>query len=122
MDSLIYSLSKISLLRALVKYYYDHLDRQSSMWGILVCWGRFSIPLGSKYAILQQKITLDTSYGKSQTFHCSKVYTLRLSTARVECNFLLQIGILRAKGYNKNVPNVQVCNPTPAPPRTLMSI
>ena len=79
------------------------------------------MPLGSKYAGLQQKITLDTSCGKSQTFHCSKVYTLRLSTARVECNFLLQIGILRAKGYNKNVPNVQVCNPTPAPPRTLMS-
>ena len=45
--------------------------------------------------------------------------SLRLSTARVECDFLLQIGILRAKGYNKNVPKVQVCNPTHTPSRTL---
>ena len=75
-------------------------------------------PLGSKYANLQQKITFDTSCGKSQTFHCSNVTTMesfRLSTARVRCDFLLQIDILRAKGYNKNVPKVQVCNPTYTP-------
>ena len=38
--------------------------------------------------------------------------SLQLSTARVEGDFLLQIGILGAKVHNKNVPNVQVCNPT----------
>ena len=82
----------------------------------------FVIPHDSKYANLRQKITFDTSCGKSQTFHCSNVTTMesfRLSTARVGCDFLLQIGILRAKGYNKNVPKVQVCNPTHTPSRTL---
>ena len=57
----------------------------------------FGIPLGSKYADLQQKITLDTSCGNSQTFHCSKVTTmesLRFSTGRVGCDFLLKIGCL----------------------------
>ena len=38
--------------------------------------------------------------------------SLQLSTARVEGDFLLQIGIFGAKVHNKNVPNVQVCNPT----------
>ena len=38
--------------------------------------------------------------------------SLQLSTARVEGDFLLQIDILGAKVHNKNVPNVQVCNPT----------
>ena len=60
----------------LVKYYYDYLDRQSSGWGmggvtLLYVGGVFVIPLGSKYANFQQKITSDTSCGKSQTFHCS---------------------------------------------------
>ena len=57
----------------------------------------FVMPFYSKYADVQQKITLDTSCGKSQTFHCSKVTTmesLRFSTGRVGCDFLLKIGCL----------------------------
>ena len=48
--------------------------------------------------------------------------SFRLSTARVGCDFLLKIGILRSKGYNKNVLNLQVCNPTqpPMPRKTLI--
>ena len=41
------------------------------------------------------------------------------STARVGCDFLLQIGILSAKGITKNVANLEVCDPTPDPSTTL---
>ena len=37
----------------------------------------FIMPLGSKYADLQQKITSDTSCGKLQTFHCSNFTTMK---------------------------------------------
>ena len=115
------------LTTLLVKYYNGYPDIQSSWRGMggvtyLYFGNVFVIPLGSKYADLQQKITPDTGCRKSETFHCSNVTTMKslwLSTARVECNFLSQIGILRVMGYNKNVPKVQVCNPTHTPSRTL---
>ena len=44
---------------------------------------------------------------------------LRHSTALVGCDFLLQIGILSAKGITKNVANLEVCSPTPDPSTTL---
>ena len=62
--------SKISVLRVLVKYYNDYPDWQSSWRGMggvtyLYFGNVFVIPLGSKYADLQQKITPDTSCRKS---------------------------------------------------------
>ena len=43
------------------------------------------------------------------------VESLRHSTARVESDFLLEIGILRAKGITKSVPNLEVvCDPAPS--------
>ena len=54
----------------------------------------------------------------SLTSHCSNITTmefLRHSTARVGCDFLLQIGILSAKGITKNVANLEVCGPAPDP-------
>ena len=47
----------------------------------------FVIPLGSKYANLQQKITSDTSCGESLTLYCSNFTSmeiLRLSPAYLE--------------------------------------
>ena len=75
------------------------------------------MPVASKnYANFQQKNHTRHELWKIANFNTMK--SLRISPARVECDFLLQIGTIRAKGNNKNVPNVQVCNPTPALPRT----
>ena len=62
------------------------------------------------------------SRGMSQNSHCSNITTmefLRHSTARVRCDFLLKISILGAKGITKKVPNLEVCDPTPAHSTTL---
>ena len=61
------------------------------------------------------------SRGMSETSHCSDftiMEFLRHSTARVGCDFLLKISVLRAKGISKNVPNLEVCEHTPVPPIT----
>ena len=105
-----------SLNTQLVKYYNDFLDKLRSEQdkgevSILLVGDPYVIPLGSKYADFQQKISPDSSCGKTQTLYCSyftTIQSLRLSTARVGCDFLLKIGILRAKGYNIRVPNLQV--------------
>ena len=104
---------KKSLNTLSVKYYNDFLailssGRDKGEVSNLYVGDTYVIPLGSKYADFQQKITSDTSCGKTQTLYSSKVTTiqsLRLSTARVGWDFLLKIGILRAKGYNIWVPN-----------------
>ena len=62
------------------------------------------------------------SRGMSLTSHCSNITTmefLRHSTARVGCDFLLKISVLGAKGITKKVPNLEVCDPTPAHSTTL---
>ena len=66
----------------------------------------FCNALGYKYANFQQKISLDTNSGMSQTSHWSNFITMENlihSTDHVGCYFLLKIGILRAKGIPKNV-------------------
>ena len=63
------------------------------------------------------------SRGMSLTSHCSNITTmefLRHSTARVGCDFLLKISVLRAKGISKNVPNLEVYDPAPAHFTTLL--
>ena len=88
---ILYTHGVILLHTLLVKYYYDYLDRQSSGrhrgWvTYLYVGGVFVMPLDSKLANFQQKITSDTSCGKSQKFHCSNFTTMksfRLSTATI---------------------------------------
>ena len=102
----------------LLKTYNDNLERQS--FGRLRC--EVTFIFGTKYTDLQQKITSDTSCGMSQNFHCNRVTSMKSlwhSTARVGCDFLLQIGILSAKGITKNVANLEVRGPTPDPLTTL---
>ena len=45
--------------------------------------------------------------------------SLRHSKACVECDFLFQMFILSAKGIIKNIPKLEVYNPTPATSTTL---
>ena len=40
---------------------------------------------------------------------------LRRSTACVGWDFLLKIGVLRAKGITKSFPNLEECDPNPDP-------
>ena len=73
----------------------------------------FSIYLGSLYADFQEKIFFETSGKKFQTFHCSKVTTMKsleLCPRRFRQDFFLKIGIHRAKVYTKKVPNIEVCD------------
>ena len=54
-------------------------------------------------------------YDRTRTVELLKlpiVETLLHSTACVECDFLLKIGVLRAKGITKNAPNFEVCDLT----------
>ena len=44
---------------------------------------------------------------------------LRRSTACVGWDFLLKIGIRRAKGITKNLPNLEVCELSPATTTTI---
>ena len=41
------------------------------------------------------------------------------STACVGWDFLLKIGVLRAKGITKSIPNLEKCDPNPDPHTTL---
>ena len=100
-----------------VNYYNDFLNVLSSGQGRggvskLLVGDPYVVPLGSKYAGFQQNIIPDVSCEKMQTLHCSNfttIQSLRLSTARVGCDFfLLKMGTLRAKGYNIRVPMEQV--------------
>ena len=80
-----------SLNTQLVKYYNDFLDKLRSEQdkgevSILLVGDPYVIPLGSKYADFQQKITSDTNCRKTQTLYSSKgtaIQSLSLSTARV---------------------------------------
>ena len=116
-----------TLTTLLVKYYNGLLDAQISercrdevtfiYVGVVLC-----IHLGSKYADFQEKIFADISGEKFQTFHCSNVTTmesLELFPRNIRKDFFLKIGILRAKVYTKNDPNIDECNFIPASLRNL---
>ena len=47
--------------------------------------------------------------------------SLELFPRNILKDFFLKIGILRAKVYTKNVPNIEECNFIPAPLRTLIT-
>ena len=102
----------------LVKHYNDLLDRQSSQRSRdevtqFYVGDVFCIHLGSKYADFQEKIFAEISGKKFQTFHCINVTTMKsleLFPRNLREDFFLKIGILSAKVYTKNVPNLEVCN------------
>ena len=58
-----------------------------------------SMPIFNKKAVERRKLCISK---------VATIQSLRLSQARVGCDFLLKIVILRAKGYNIRVPNLQV--------------
>ena len=94
------------LTTLLVKYINDLLDGESSERSrnevtFFYVGGVLCIHLGSKYADFQEKIFAEISGKKYQTFHCSNVTTMKS---------FLKIGILRAKVYTKNTPNIEECN------------
>ena len=69
---------------------------------ILLCWGRF---------LYVYTLTLSMPIFKKKS--------ARILLVEILADFFLKIGILSAKVYTKNVPNIGVCNLTTAPPRTL---
>ena len=116
-----------NLTTLLVKYFNDLLGVQRSerskdevtffFDGVVLC-----IPLGSKYADLQQKISPDTSCRKSETFHCSNVTTMKSLEPfhrNLHRDFFLKIGILIVKVYTKKVANIEECNFIHVPLRLL---
>ena len=114
----------------LVKHYNDLINKQSSERSrdevtYFYVENVFYIFLGTKYANFQEKkIFAEISGKKFQTFHCSNVNTmenLELFSRNLREDFFLKIGILRAKVYTKNVPNIEECNFIPAPLRTLIT-
>ena len=72
--------------------------------------------VGPKYASFQQK-----SYWIwiRATSNFTVMENLRHFAARVGCDFLLKIGINRAKGSTKNVPVLKACDSILAPPTAL---
>ena len=80
----------------------------------------FVIPLGFKYADLQRKFSLDTSFGKSQTFHCYKYATmesLRLSTELASRGILCcKSAYIEPRGITKTSPTYKyITPPLPCP-------
>ena len=72
------------------------------------------------YADFQEKIFADFSGKKFQTFtfHCCNVTTMK-SLGVFFPEIFFKIVIHNAKVYTKDVPNIEVCDFIPAPPRTL---
>ena len=78
----------------------------------------FAYTLALSMPIFKKKIFAEISGKKFQTFHCSKVTTMKsleLLPRNLHEYFFLKIGILSAKVNTKNVPNIDVCNFNPAP-------
>ena len=94
----------------LVKYYYDYLDRQSSLRGrggvSYLYRDVFVMPFASKNAYLQQKTNQRELW---------KVFDFPQLVSDI--NFCWKLSYLEPRAIT--VPNVHVSNPTPAPPRTL---
>ena len=74
------------------------------------------------YADFQENIFAEISGKKFQILNCSNVTTMKSLEhfpRNLRENFFSKIGIHCAKVYTKNVPNIEVCDFFPAPPRTL---
>ena len=110
--------AQTSLHTLLVKYYNDLLGRQSSEQDrdevtYFIVGDLFYIDLGTKYANFEEKIFAEISGKNFETFHCSNITTMKsliIFSSNLSDDFFLKLGILSAKVYTKNVPNIQVCN------------
>ena len=116
MDSLIYSLSKISLLRALVKYYYDHLDRQSSMWGrggvtYLYVGDVFLYPLALSMPFCNKKLHSTRAMESRKLFIVVKFILCDFLQLVSSAIFCCKLAYLEPRGITKTSPTYKYVTP-----------